>query len=919
MKLRLLPVLLVVFSVGATVQAPASYEKARQHQAQGNLRAAELELRNSLQQDPTYLPARLLLGQLLQKSGQWASAEKELQLALDGGAAPDTLLAPLAHVLLMQQKTDAAEQLLNSYPQLQQKPEVQLAQAYLAKARQQYATAKTLLTTVQASGSAAQRDEASFALAELQYLQQQFAQVPATLAGISPNPQWQQKARYLLAQNHLVQQQGQQALAIYQQLLQQDPQDPIALLGRARVLQQQGKVSEALETVVQYRQRYPDNPYGQLIHAALLGEQGQDREQQRMLRQIEMQLAQLPDSHQSQPDVMLLAASLELSQGKTDAALSRLHQATPLYPEFAPLQQLLAQAYLQKQDYKAAAVAARKALSLSSSDPQLYLLVAAIARAGNNATEEQQTLATAFAKFATEPQIRRAYIQVLLRNQQQDKARALLTATANNNQADAILLGYLQLEQGLLTDAQQTAQQLLQQDQGKVEIFQLAGDVAAKSGDADLARQFYQQALVLVANYRPALLSLASLALQQQDHKAATAYYQQLLQQDPADPLVLQLLADSSLHLGQLPAAIAALEQLDPANRQHLDARLVLLDLYLQQQMLPQASALAEQLAEQTDMRPELYFAKAKLAVLQRNPVQLRSAAEMLLGLWYDNAAALSQLADLQLQANDMAGARQTVNRLTQLNGSPATLHLLQARLALAGGELTQSQQWLDRLNANERASAAAREVQALLHLARQQWSKAVQVLQPLYQQSKAQSHFLMLLDALRADPTAQLALVKDWLSANPTDLSATLLLAEQLQQAGQAKLAQTVYQQSPLLTSAPVLQNNLAVLLFEQDPASALQYASQAYEAMPAQPDIIDTYGYALVLNQQAEKGLGVLRDAEIRRPDDVLVQLHIAAALRQLKRDAEVSQILQTLQRKSLGPAEQRLLQQLLGQASY
>lgn len=915
MKLRLLPLLLVAFSAAttATVKAPAAYEKARQHQAQGDLRAAELELRNSLQQDPGYLPARLLLGQLLQKSGQWASAEKELQLALDGGAAPDTLLAPLVQVLLMQQKTTAAEQLLNSYPQLQQKPDVLLAQAYLAKARQQYANAARLLSQVQASGTAAQRDEAIFGMAELQYLQQQFAQVGPTLAGIGSSPAWQQKARYLLAQTHQVQQQPQQALAIYQQLLQQDPQDAVALLGSARVLQQQGQVAPALQAVLQYRQRFPDNPYGQLIHAALLGEQGQDREQQRMLRQIEMQLAQLPDSTQSQPDVVLLAASLELSQGKTDAALARLHQATPLYPAFAPLQQLLAQAYLQNQDHKAAAVAARQALALNPSDPQLYLMVAAIARANNDPATELQTLSSAYQKFAGEPQIRRAYIQVLLRNQQHEQARNLLSSSAGNNQADAVLLGYLQLEQGLLTAAQQTAQQLLQQDQGKVEIFQLAGDVAAKSADPALARQFYQQALVLAPDYRPALLSLASLALQQQDNQTAIGYYRQLLQQDPADPLVLQLLADSSLRLGQLPEAIAALEQLEPGNRQHLEARLVLLELYLRQQQIPQASALAEQLTEQTDMRPELYFAKARLALLQGNPVALRQSADILLGLWYDNSKGLGQLADLQLQAGELSGARQSINRLNQLNAPAATVYLLQARLALANNSLPQSQQWLDKLSSTERAGPAAREVQALLYLAGQQWQAAARVLTPLYQQSKAQSHFLMLLRALQSDKPAQLALVQQWLQENPTDLSATILLAEQLQQSGQPALAVQVYQQSKLLNDAPVLQNNLAVLLFNQDPAAALRYASQAYEAMPAQPDIIDTYGYALVLNQQAEKGLGVLRDAETRRPADLLVQLHIAAALQQLKRDHEASQILQALQSKPLTAAEQQLWQQL------
>lgn len=45
-----------------------------------------------MQQQLDYLPARLLLGQVLLQSAQWPAAEKELQLALQGGAAADPLV-----------------------------------------------------------------------------------------------------------------------------------------------------------------------------------------------------------------------------------------------------------------------------------------------------------------------------------------------------------------------------------------------------------------------------------------------------------------------------------------------------------------------------------------------------------------------------------------------------------------------------------------------------------------------------------------------------------------------------------------------------------------------------------------------------------------------------------------------------------
>ena len=63
MKLRLLAVMVALMAqpVFAADTAAAYYEKARQYSQQQQWREAELELRNSLQQNPAYLPARLML------------------------------------------------------------------------------------------------------------------------------------------------------------------------------------------------------------------------------------------------------------------------------------------------------------------------------------------------------------------------------------------------------------------------------------------------------------------------------------------------------------------------------------------------------------------------------------------------------------------------------------------------------------------------------------------------------------------------------------------------------------------------------------------------------------------------------------------------------------------------------------------
>lgn len=916
MKLRILTVLLALCAqpVFAADSAAAYYEKARQYSQQQQWREAELELRNSLQQNPAYLPARLMLGQVLLKAGNWSSAEKELQLALDGGAATEPLIYDLMRALLAQQKTNEVGFLLDRYQQFKVNPAYQLMQANLKKALYQYDEAAALYQLALQAADSALGDETRFQFAELRFKQQQFSQIPALLQSIRADGAFAARAQYLQAQLHLTQQQPELALQIYQQLLDKDDSDAIALLGKARVQQQQGQLAAALNTIVQYREKFPYNPYGQLIHAALIGQQGDDKEQTRMLRQVQMQLNNLPEDAKEQEDVLLLAATMDFSQEKFEQAILKLRRAMKLYPANYQVHQLLAQSYLQLGDAKSAAGFSRQALSLNPADFQLYLLAAAIARAQKDPNAEMTVLKQAFQTFPQQPEVRKSYIQSLLSNNQGAEARRLLAdASAKNQQADFIVLGYLQLEQGLLSDAKQTAAELLKNDQSKVEIFQLAGDVAAKSADPALARQFYQQALTLDAAYKPSLLSLASLALQQQDWTSAMQSYRILLQKDAADPLVLQLMADAALRLGKANDAIQYLQQLDQQDPKLVAARMALLELYLQTGDLAEAKKLAGQLTEQTDISADLYFAKARLAQKQQDQKEAQRLSEILYGLWYDQNWRLLELADFQLQSQDTAGAQKTLVRLQALDADESRISLLQARLALLEQRYADGMQLLQKLEKTQGQQPAFAELKAHFYLAQGQDEAAAELLTSLFQQSGAQQHMLLLLHAQRKQPAVIRQILQSWTRKHPADLSATLLLGEQLEQAGMAEQARTLYLQSPLLDTQAILQNNLAVLLLDTDPKQALQLAEKAHRSMPEQPDILDTYGYALVKAGQVEKGLGVLRDAEIRQPQSALLQLHIAAALLQLDRKEEAQTILHALKNQQLTPAEAQLLKQL------
>ena len=236
MKLRsfaLLCSLLLAPPLSAADTAASYYESALRYSQQQQWRSAELELRNSLQQDPAYLPARLLLGKVMLKAGQWASAEKELQLALDSGAAPLPLLFDLMRALLAQQKHDKVSHLLEKYQHYQKEAGYVLMQANLYKQQYQYPQALQAYQQVLAQQPQAElAAESWYGLAELQLKQSELAAAIASLDQLRSDSDWFRPGQYLRAQILQLQQKTDAAMQLYDQLLTQKPQDAAALLER---------------------------------------------------------------------------------------------------------------------------------------------------------------------------------------------------------------------------------------------------------------------------------------------------------------------------------------------------------------------------------------------------------------------------------------------------------------------------------------------------------------------------------------------------------------------------------------------------------------------------------------------------------------------------------------------------------------
>ena len=107
---------------------------------------------------------------------------------------------------------------------------------------------------------------------------------------------------------------------------------------------------------------------------------------------------------------------------------------------------------------------------------------------------------------------------------------------------------------------------------------------------------------------------------------------------------------------------------------------------------------------------------------------------------------------------------------------------------------------------------------------------------------------------------------------------------------------------------------NNLAWLYAEKGNPKALEIAEKAYRASPESPDIQDSYGWILVQNDQAEKGLRLIKQALELLPGNTEIRYHYAAALIKSGNKSEGLQILENLLKENADFNGRKEAEQLL-----
>ncbi len=850
--------------------------QAKQYQQKGDVKAALIQLRNAAAKEPENASVRRELGMLAYETGDLASADKELRKALSLGAPKQELLPVLAKIRLARGEV---KELLDELP---------------ADAVQQSAT--LLVYRAEALAASGNRTEAEAALD--QALQQEPKNGDVLLAksriaaskgdkegfvryieeAIAADPGnvnvWLAKGMILRADNKPT-----EAIAAYTKALEVKPRDMEASIQRAFLYIDSRKFDEAKEDIARARSINPRNLMLNYLQAYSNFSQGKVQEARDGILQV---LKAAPGHGPS----LLLSGAIALRLNQFNQAELDLRKFLETNPNHLYARKLLAQALLNTAQPKDAVAALDPALKLAPQDAQLLALTGQSylqTREFDKAVNYLEKAAVAAPEAAA---VRTSLGIAQLGKGDVDKGlNELKRATTLDPKAmdAAFALIQAELQRKNYSSALAEVSKLEDADPKNAKVLNVKGHVQMAAGDKGAARATFDKALQLQPNYYPAIASLAFLDLRDKQPEAAKKRFTALLSREKNNVEAMTALAELARLENKPAEAITWLEKAKDVDQNAVIPSLRLGAEYLRQQQADKALTLLRKLAIVHPANPEVLdlFGQAQLASKDSNGAL--ETYSKLVNIVPKSAAAQLRLAGVHMALKNTGAAAADVKRAIELDPT-----LLPARTAAV--ELAVNAKRFD--EAIKLARDAQRDFPKLplghalegdVYMFQRQGAAA----QSAYRKAAAITDTPELAiksyqaGRLAGDPEA-LSRLSAWQKAHPQAQTVGHQLSGEYFQNKNYKAAAIVLEgMVKQLPKDVVALNNLAYAYSQIKDARALPTAEQAAKLAGNSAAVLDTLGWILVEQGDAQRGVSILKKAVSAAPDAPEIAYHLAVAL--------------------------------------
>jgi putative PEP-CTERM system TPR-repeat lipoprotein len=888
----------------------AAIAKAHQELAEGNLKAAEIRLKNAMRDDPGNLDARIELGQVYLWEGAPQAAEAAFNGVLEKGGDPLRVVPLLGESYLRQNKT--RELLDRLEPQKFPAP---LTQQILVLRSRAHAIQKELREAeddlTQAIAAGGETRATMFALANLRRLKNDGTGAEEVVDRLLAKDPADFQVLQLKGELRALLGDPAGSAAAFEQILARRPADVPAQLGDASALLALGRTADARRNVDAVLQHLPNHPYGQYLRAYMLARDGKIQEAADLLEAAIGHLEQLIPAH-------LLLAELELRLGRVEQALTQAQQAFALDPDPPQTRRTLAVIQLRRH---APAKAIELLAPLAARTPEDATVQALLGEA--YAQQGRFDLAAKALETALRPDPSNVALRTqldasrMMAGQGEMALKDLNDLVSNQPTAErpGILLVVSEWQAGHREAALKAAEKMRANQPKSALAANLLGQIQRALGDRAAARQSYLAALADDPGFYPAAANLALLNQAENKPDEARRILMDVVTASPTNAQAMMALAGLAQAKGDADEVVAWLQKAVAAAPKLPEPRMRLVDALLYQHKPTKALDAANELA----------------ALFPDDPraLQVVGRAQVGAGQEANGLASFAHAADLL--GNSALAQTQYSNLLASLNRPEEAHAALERALKIDPGFFPAWRQ----LVAQEQGKGGVDKALALADRAPEPLRDALkaETFAGAQRYAEADAAFAAFLashpDAsvtarrsevrhLAGDRQGAHRLLADWLARHPADDGVRMALANQLMLDKDYPAATREYEElAKKVAGNAVILNNLAWLYGRANNPKAVVLARQAHDLAPGNVIIDDTLGWLLVQQGQPSQGLELLRTAHAQLPTNRANGFHLAAALAQSGHEQEAMAILRPLADSQEAfdeqPAARELLQKL------
>jgi len=844
-------------------------------------KAAAIQLKNALQQDPKLGEARFLLAKALLEGGDPTGAEVELRKAQEVNYPPEQVTPLLARTLLM---LGQAEKVTNELAKVQlttaeAKADLltSVGQAYLMQDKPKEAEA------AYAASLAAQPGYAPALIGDAR-LKASGGDLPGALAllerGLQDSPllydAWQLKGDLLAAQGDAV-----GAMAAYRKAVEIKPDFLSAHAAIIRLLLAENKLDEAGTQLAAMKQIAANHPQTHYL-TAMLAYQKKDYVAARDA--ILLMLRAVPEN----PLGLQLAGLIEYEAQAYAQAETYLLKALPRTPELGIARRVLIASYLRNAQPGKALGVLEPVLDKIDKDSNMLALAGQVFLQNGQVDKAGTYFAKAAALDPKNAGKRTSLAMVnLAKGDTEGAFRDLEQVAAGDtgHRADlALIAAHLQRRE--FDQALKSIAALEKKQPDNPLTHNLRGTALLGKRDVAGARKSFERAMALNAAYFPAAANLANLDLAEKKPEEARKRFEAVLAKDPKNVQALLALAELRLKAGGTSEEVAALISKGvTANPADPAPRLALIGLYLSKKEVKSALAAAQDAVAALPERPEILDAAGRAQQAAQDYNQALATYAKLAAIKPDSPLPYLRMAEVDVAAKNKPAALEHLQKALKIKADS-----LDAQRGIIALELDAGR--------SKEALAMAREVQkqrpkeAIGYIfegdaqaSQKNWADALVAYRTGLRETGGASELAVKLHtALLASGSSAEAdkFGETWLKEHAKDARFRLYLAEvsgaRKDYAGAARQYRILLEVQP---DNPTVLNNLAWVSGQMKDPKAIEYAEKANRLSPNQPALMDTLAVLLVDKGDQARGLELFQKAVELAPQATQIRFNYAQAL--------------------------------------